>query len=217
MKKLLFCILILLFSSLANAASTEDRLFFDKDNVKIDFVIPISQKFNINEDIKLQRKQIVENFISSLQDSDASIASELIANCTPNLINGLTYSLVWEVYVFTGGAHGLTTILTSIYDYKTTNKIEPLAMFKNRQKAIELMSEISRQRLPEQIDLYNKEMLMDGTEPVAENFSSFVPTKDGIKLFFQAYQVAPYASGIQTLEIPLEDLKEANPYYSYWK
>jgi hypothetical protein len=51
-------------------------------------------------------------------------------------------------------------------------------------------------------------MLDEGTEPEAANFDIFEPVLDGdgrisaLRFVFPPYQVAPYAAGTQTVEVP---------------
>ena len=47
-----------------------------------------------------------------------------------------------------------------------------------------------------------------GYTPEAENFSSFALTPEGIRIFFQPYQVAPWAAGSQVVDIPLDALAD---------
>ena len=49
-------------------------------------------------------------------------------------------------------------------------------------------------------------MLTNGTKPIKANFKSFVFTKDGIIVFFEKYQIAPYSYGEFWITIPYLDL-----------
>lgn len=49
-------------------------------------------------------------------------------------------------------------------------------------------------------------MLLDGTKPTKENFSKFALTKDGLKVYFDYYQIAPYYYGNSELTIPYKGL-----------
>lgn len=53
------------------------------------------------------------------------------------------------------------------------------------------------------------EMLMAGTEPVEDNFRTFIVIPSGIRLHFQPYQVAPWAAGPQTVDVSLDELQAA--------
>jgi hypothetical protein len=45
-----------------------------------------------------------------------------------------------------------------------------------------------------------------GTLPVESSFSKFVATQRGLKIFFEEYQVAPYAMGIMDVDISWDEL-----------
>ena len=49
-------------------------------------------------------------------------------------------------------------------------------------------------------------MLLEGTIPIINNFKNFV-FSDNIIIFFEEYQIAPYSSGIISLDIPYYMIK----------
>ena len=53
-------------------------------------------------------------------------------------------------------------------------------------------------------------MLLEGTSPKEENFKNFAFSKDGLILFFEQYQVAPYSEGSFRVVIPYDKIKELN-------
>ena len=59
-------------------------------------------------------------------------------------------------------------------------------------------------------------MIHDGTVPVAENFSALALVPGGVRVYFQPYQVAPWAAGAQRVFIPLEKLAPAGPLRLLW-
>ena len=46
------------------------------------------------------------------------------------------------------------------------------------------------------------EWMLEGTAPKPENFQLVVPGEDGLEVIFSSYQVAPYAAGTPSVEIP---------------
>ncbi len=50
-------------------------------------------------------------------------------------------------------------------------------------------------------------MINDGTAPTEANFQNFIVTDSGVTFIFDPYQVAPYSSGTQTVEVPLSVFK----------
>ena len=59
-------------------------------------------------------------------------------------------------------------------------------------------------------------MIQEGTTPDAENFSRFSLTPAGIRFYFPPYQVAPWAAGMQPVDIPLAELAPARPQLDLW-
>ena len=59
-------------------------------------------------------------------------------------------------------------------------------------------------------------MIHDGTEPLADNFSALALVPGGVRVYFQPYQVAPWAAGTQRVFIPLEKLAPAGPLHLLW-
>ena len=79
------------------------------------------------------------------------------------------------------------------------------------------MSAWSRQELARRFGAGRPaQMLKDGTEPLVENFSSLTLTPEGICINFQPYQVAPWAAGVQKVNMPLEELLQARPLLALW-
>lgn len=117
-----------------------------------------------------------------------------------------TVSYIIEVYQFTGGAHGGTTINTFTYDTKGA-----LVTFDQlfTQPYLERVSELARGYLRTSLgDYAREESINSGTEPKIENFSSWYITPKTIVFIFGQYSVGPYVIGIQ--EFPLEKSKIAD-------
>ena len=71
------------------------------------------------------------------------------------------------------------------------------------------LSNISREKLLRNKVLRNsdvKEMLMDGTSPKTDNFKKIALTDEGIIIFFERYQIAPYYFGDYNILIPYSKL-----------
>jgi hypothetical protein len=112
-----------------------------------------------------------------------------------------------------GAAHPSHTIDTYIYDYRENKLVTTQDLFILGSDYLPLLSRLSREDLIQQSkegDLgftYEEDMLEEGTMPRIENFSHILPTKDGLVVYFDEYQVAPYAAGPQQVVIPYAELK----------
>lgn len=131
-------------------------------------------------------------------------------------------SILWNVWSFTGGAHGLLDIVANNYDRSTGFPVLLEDLFVDPQLAVLQFSKAARRQLAEKDDAAEDgaglpdEMLLAGTEPVEENFKTFIVTPNGIRIHFQPYQVAPWAAGPQSVDVSLDELKAAKPRLEFW-
>lgn len=131
-------------------------------------------------------------------------------------------SILWNVWSFTGGAHGLLDIVANNYDRSTGFPVLLEDLFVDPQLAVLQFSKTARRQLSEKDDAAEDgaglpdEMLLAGTEPVEDNFRTFIVTPNGIRIHFQPYQVAPWAAGPQNVEVSLDELKAAKPRLEFW-
>ncbi|MBP3730705.1 MAG: DUF3298 domain-containing protein [Mailhella sp.] len=134
---------------------------------------------------------------------------------------GKTIGVLWATYEYLGGGHGSLGLESRIYFQQNSSKDQNVRLlglkdlFRDPRAAIEIFSEFSREELTRRG--LDPSMVEAGTVPVPENFLVFLLDDDGILLFFEPYQVAPWADGTIRLHIPLDRLKKASPKLSYWK
>lgn len=129
--------------------------------------------------------------------------------------NGKISGILWNVYEYTGGAHGNIQVFSRNYARSNGRTIGLNDLFGNPKKALDLMSELSRKKLLDQKLPQN--MVKAGTTPEADNFSAFLLEKDGLILYFNPYQVGPWAAGIITVKLSLKELAAAQPNMIWWK
>ena len=126
-------------------------------------------------------------------------------------------SLVFEIWTYTGGAHGNLDIITLNYSLITGQRLNFVDIFEDVDKALALMSATSREVLMRRLGGgVGEQMILDGTEPDVNNFSSLSLDPDGVRIHFQPYQVAPWAAGAQSVSMTLEQLAPARPFKRLW-
>lgn len=113
---------------------------------------------------------------------------------------------------YSGGAHGYETKTSFNYDVKNKKDITLDYFYPNNPNYLKIISDISRTSLTPQVekatdqkplDPFTKEMLTDGTDPARPiNFEVFTFTNDILTIYFGQYQVAAYAYGQFTVDIP---------------
>lgn len=126
-------------------------------------------------------------------------------------------SITFEIWNYAGTPQGNLDILTLNYSLITGQRLAFMDLFEKPETALALMSEWSRKELAPRLGASVRlRMLDDGTAPLVENFSSLTLTPQGICINFQPYQVAPWAAGVQKVEMPLEALLPAGPLLALW-
>lgn len=114
-------------------------------------------------------------------------------------------SIVSDHYTYTGGAHGYPMKKTINYS-KEENKI--LSISEAAGMSLEKISRLCYECLlssMEEYDLNDIDWVQNGTDPIEENFEAFAITDEGktLTVYFNPYQVAPYAWGILAVKIEL--------------
>ncbi|BAW79457.1 hypothetical conserved protein [Candidatus Nitrosoglobus terrae] len=128
----------------------------------------------------------------------------------------------------TGGAHPIPIKATFVYDRKLGKLITLADLFTSFNPALSALANFARSTLLEKFQIEApksdegsleavqewgfrmRQMLNEGTQPTAENYAAFIiqsaaniqTASPGIILVFPPYQIAPYASGTQTVEVP---------------
>lgn len=126
-----------------------------------------------------------------------------------NYDNYLSY--VFYTSTYTGGAHPNNIIWSISYDIKNNKVINIDDLVEEYPNILQTMSKESRailkkdKRFNEQADILIP-MLEDGTTPTKENFRNFAFDSNGLIIFFEQYQVAPYSFGTFEVTIPYSKL-----------
>ncbi|MDE7371318.1 MAG: DUF3298 and DUF4163 domain-containing protein, partial [Desulfovibrio sp.] len=126
-------------------------------------------------------------------------------------------SVIFNVYSYTGGAHGNLVITCRNYDLATGKRLDFADLFKDPEKALELMSAYARESLTKSLgEESDEEMIREGTAPELTNFGELALTPAGVTIQFQPYQVGPWSAGPQQVEMPLAALAAAGPEVAVW-
>lgn len=121
-------------------------------------------------------------------------------------------SIVTDTQWFSGGAHGAELVESYLWDVKakkllSLNDVLPLAGFASLgELSTRVQSELEKTINPAK-DAQLSAMIKDGTQPVADNFKVFLLEDARITFYFQRYQVAPGASGVQTVSFPVKQAR----------
>lgn len=167
--------------------------------------------------------QTLENFIK-LQIDEFKKNADVNSNYPPVTDSNATYDFTteyqiftndkilgvkFEIYQYTGGAHGSTIIKTFNFDLAENKELALSDCFLPNSNYLKVISDYSAQKLKEilsQDGFVDAEWIAQGTKTKTDNFSAFTFNQAGLVIYFQQYQVAAYAAGIFDILIPYEKL-----------
>lgn len=138
----------------------------------------------------------LENYSSLLKAGVEVTPFQVITKYNLHYLNDYL-SLIVTYYEYRGGAHGIYNVVPYNYNLKTGERLQIKDIFKEGYdyKSIinqEILSEISKHP-----DNYFK----DAFKTIKEN-QDFYFTKEGIVVYFQVYEIAPFAAGNPEFLIP---------------
>lgn len=112
--------------------------------------------------------------------------------------NGI-WCYLCDSYIYTGGAHGLSTTVCFVYDICDSEPVTLNDIFV--EESLPVVLELIKGKIAELKDAkaYWSELVT-----VSENFAV---SKEGITWYYNPYEIAPYYIGITAVTIPFEKLK----------
>lgn len=106
-------------------------------------------------------------------------------------------SVLLTSWSYTGGAHGNTLLYSYCFDPVTQQFLTASEASGIPLPQIALRTRMVLSEDPELKGFITEDdWFMDGSAPTEENYRTFIMTDEGITVYFEPYQVAPYAAGI---------------------
>ena len=119
----------------------------------------------------------------------------------------LPLSYAFTISEYTGGAHPNSFTITLNHDLQTGINLALDDLFIPGVDYLPTLSQLAQQSLIAQQGEYaDADWIAQGAAPDPLNFNRFVITLTDLVIFFDSYQVAPYAMGPQTVYIPLTQI-----------
>ena len=113
-------------------------------------------------------------------------------------------SLYFDQYEYAGGAHGMTVRYSDTWNLEKSKRLELGEFFPHKNNYREYVLEVIDQQI--EYDIANEEAMYfeDYEKLKKENFkaNNYYITKEGVVVYFQQYDIAPYAAGLPTFTIP---------------
>lgn len=116
-------------------------------------------------------------------------------------------SISFGIDQYSGGAHPNSSSFSLNFDLKNGRELSIADLFLENSNYLRLISKYSINDLEKQIESPGDDWIRRGAGPKIENFESWTLSDDSIVLAFDAYQVASYVDGPQTVSIPYFKLR----------
>lgn len=109
-------------------------------------------------------------------------------------------SLYTDRYEYTGGAHGNTVRTSDTWNWNVSRRLRLRGLFCRQTDYRQLIFQEVRAQIAKEPEIYFENY----EELIVENFSenNFYTTPEGIVIYYQQYDIAPYSSGIREFLIP---------------
>lgn len=223
----------------AGAASTTalpgDRASTSHYKIAIDYPVLSAQETPLAQALRETGAKAKQEFMGSLPDSKqfpefADRQLQLLLDFKIAARNNDFVSVREQGMSDTGGAHPLPVDGTFVYDTRAQRVIGLDDLFTDPTAARKRLADFARAALTRKLmaqapmpgegsseairewTANAKQMLDDGTQPTADNFSAFVvratgnanDPSPGLTLIFSPYQVAAYVYGTLTVDVPTQ-------------
>lgn len=225
----MFLMLVILLSS-ATYSFAEDSFSVQHTVIKanegilsINIAVPYFEGFKNSDEINRQIRNIVADFIGEIRAVSKSLEeykNELIESGeepfdweTTLLINydysrnGDILSVKLDVYSYLGGAHGMSYIYPITMNTKTGEIYTFKSLFKENTNSNEIITNFILDEIEKHPDMY---FFDDYKETIKNKDGEYNYYIDGDKLviYFDLYDIAPYATGMPKFTIDSDDIKE---------
>ncbi len=131
--------------------------------------------------------------------------AEMAYNVTYN--QNCALSVYFDRYQYTGGAHGSTTRDSRSWNVRTGRRLTLRQLFPYSLNYREFIIHTINRQIAAQIQAGNNVYFDNYEQLTAENFNpeSFFLTPEGLAIYYQQYDIAPYSTGLPVFIIPYEE------------
>lgn len=146
--------------------------------------------------------------VSQYKENPSFVPYEIVRDYTVTYMGDCCLSLYTDIYIFTGGAHGNTVRFSNTWNLSDGSILFLKDFFSQNPNYEDAISQSIVRTINRQIKTPDSGNSTAYFENAAANVSkSFNPnnfylTPNGIVVYFQQYDIAPYSSGMPTFLIP---------------
>lgn len=200
-------------ASIASQSPPEDG----RPAVEIDLVFPEltgladgGVQERVNGTIRAAMEQEVEAFTMSVGETaggDGMPPLGLTSRYTVGILTPGVLSVVLPVQTYTGGAHPYTVVRTFTFDLATGEERGLTDLFESG--ILERVSELVVERIDDEHG--TGDWAAEGAAPTEEALGRFMLTPEHLQVWFDEYQVGPYAIGTPSVDVPYDELRDLVP------
>jgi len=153
---------------------------------------------------------LAQHFIASYDEVNRIYPEEAIAweanfKVSHKALSATTYQVVWDYYIFTGGAHGLQASKVFFFNLDTGETISTKDLFLN----YEGFKNYAESEFKKQLGIEGSYAAAgftfeDGKFQLPENF--YQTTNEWV-LYYNPYEIAPYVQGASIVKLPKEKVQ----------
>lgn len=146
----------------------------------------------------------IEDYMNAVKNDYPFHNYEVYAEYEITFNRGCVISLYFDKYEYTGGAHGMTVREGDSWNLLQGERITLEELYTGNTDLKEYVTSIVNGQIEANIQAGNNYYFDNYKELVVENFNprDFYLTEEGVVIFYQLYDIAPYSSGILTFTIP---------------
>ncbi|MDF2513278.1 MAG: hypothetical protein K0S04_3144 [Herbinix sp.] len=161
--------------------------------------------------IMYERSNIMNLYQMAMVEYEYSIANnfpirqfEAYVNYIVTFNQNCILSLYFDQYEYAGGAHGLTVRYSDTWNLPKSKRMDLSDFFPHRNNYREYIIQTIEKQIETELANGDSMYFENYVQLVNENFkaNNFYLTEEGLVIYFQQYDIAPYASGIPTFVIP---------------
>lgn len=191
-------------------ASDKFKAFINKLNIYYKADASLYQKFHV---LKLYQMAI-DDYEYATKNGFPVREYEVVVKYELTYNQDCVISLYIDRYEYTGGAHGMTNRSADTWSLDKSKRMLLADFFPGEKDYRQQIIDNINNQIKEQIDSGNDYYFDDYENLVVENFNerNFYLVPEGLTIFFQLYEIAPYSSGIMNFLIPFEKNGAKQPY-----
>ena len=190
-------------------AKEEEQIKDSDKGYTITAVYPVTESSTVNAYFKDFVLETIEQFkedIAWINDPEVSFSeTDMVLDIGfTERKQARADNYIFTISTYTGGAHGLEASKT--FSFNEQGKLINLSdLYTDQTKGLMLVSNYTQKQLAQRG--FDQKWVSEGAGATVENYQNFIVTDDGLTILFDPYQVAPYASGPQTVDVPYSVFK----------